>query len=299
MTTSRRIVSSRLGIASALRKTVGGAFFVACALVSGCSFKATTDVSFAFMPGEIPAFTAAGFDNKAPLPLSPAGGFVYLRALTEVRGQANAELTLGPFLVSPGVPFVPEGLGPGTYRYVALYYAPEALDPALVSGLPLPGDDRAAFWAFVAEPAVSRDILKDSGAVALFGDLKIKRFRANHLEAALIPLTSERFAASDGLQPQCPDTGGAVRKRFIRLEPAAASSLYVMLTNFDGAGITYAGTVSLYSASGGCIETKNLNRLITPDTPESLLFTMPGDELLYLYVEYVAAGNRPLGLFFF
>ncbi len=281
------------------RAAFGLALFAILSSAFGCSLDTTTDVRFAFMPGEVPAFNSAGFDNKAPAPLSPPGGVVYLRALKITRGGTDGELSLGPFPVAPGLPFVPEGLEPGNYRYVALYYAPAAIDPAVVANLPLPGEDRAAFWDTAAAPAVSRDILDDSGAVALFADLKIRRFRPNHLEAALVPLTSERFAAADGVQPPCPDTGGAVRKRFIRLDPSSAGSLYVMLTNFDGAGITYAGTVSLYTASGGCVETKNLNRPITPDSPESILFTMTGDESLYLYVEYVAAGNRPLGLFFF
>ncbi len=289
----------RSGAFRAVRHALGLAVCALAATLSGCALKPTTDVGFAFMPGEIPAFNAAGFDNNAPAPLSPPGGVVYVRAIRAVRGRGAVETTLGPFAVTPGQTFVPEGLQPGLYRYLALYYAPEALDPSAVSRLPLPGENRAAFWEEASAPAVSRDILNDSGAVALFADLKVRRFRANHLEAALVPLTSELFAARDGTQPACPDTGGAVRKRFIMLEPGTTGSLYVMLTNFDGAGITYAGTVSLYTASGGCVETKNLNRPITPDSPESLLFTMTGDERLYLYVEYVAAGNRPLGLFFF
>jgi hypothetical protein len=270
---------------------------VAATFLASCTLSTTADVSFAFMPGEIPAYTAAGFDNNAPAPRSPAGGFVYAR-LVRSGGDGSPE-TLGPFAVSPGVPFVPEGLSAGKYSSLVLYYSPEPLAEESVRALPALQGPVADFWRAVADPAVSKGILNDSGAVAVYADLKIKRFRKNHLEAALIPLSSALFSAVDGVQPACPDSGGKIVKRFIRLAPGQSQSLYVMLTNFDGMGMTYVGTVSLYSAAGGCVDTKNLNRPITPDAPESILFTMTGEETLYLYVEYEALGDRPLGLFFF
>lgn len=271
-------------------------FVCAVALISivSCGLVSDPQVAFVSIPGEISQYTAAGFDNSVAESRFPAGGFVYV-----VASLKGSVLRKGPLPLTPGKDFALSGLPRGSYDTVLLYYTPEQLDQDAVDRLPLPGEDLSAFWELVSATPVAGDLLNNSGALALFKDFTISLFRRTRVEATLVPLSSILFIGPDGSPPRCPDTADAMRKQFFRLEPNGAASLYVMLSNFDGAGIVYAGSVSLYSASGKKLETHAFNRDITPEGPESVLFTLPFDAVSYLYLEYAAKGDRALPVFYF
>ncbi|HHU36769.1 MAG TPA: hypothetical protein GXZ47_06025 [Treponema sp.] len=272
----------------AILSTMAILFFVSCGT------ETEVLVHFVSIPGEVSQYNEAGFDNTVPESRCVAGGFVY--AIASRKGET---LRKGPFPLTPGEEFILFGLPRGTYDAVLLYYSPERLSQDAVDQLPLPSDSFEAFWDLVASPEVAEVLLNNSGAVAVFKDLKVKWPRKTTVGASLIPLSSNKFIGPEGAPPRCVDTAGAIRREFIRLEPNGAQSLYVMISNFDGDGIVYAGTVALFSAAGEKLETHTYNCDISPNGAESLLFTLPFDEVSYLYLEYAAQGDRALPLFYF
>ena len=259
-----------------------------------CAGKSGVPVHFVSIPGEISRYNDAGFDNRVPESRVQAGGYIYA-----VGSRKGKTIRLEPLPLVPGEEFRVSGLQSGTYTMLALYYSPELLDETAADQLPLPGESPDEFWSLVSSSDVAETLLANSGAVALFKDFPVRWIRKPLVEAALVPLSSERFEGPDGAPPRCPATNGLVKKQFFRLEPNGAERIYVMLSNFDGAGIVYAGTVSLYSASGAKLETKTFNRDIPADGPESVMFTLPLDSVSYLYLEYAAEGDRALPLFYF
>lgn len=263
-----------------------GLFLVSCG--------SKTIVSFVSVPGEIPLYNEAGFDNRVPESRVPPGGYIYV-----VGTRKGETVRLEPLALVPGTELVLSGLPSGLYDYLALYYSPKLLHPDAAGSLPLPGAVTEEFWLVAGAETVAKEILGNSGAVALFQDLSVRWIRKKKVKAALVPLSTEIFRGPAGDPPRCPDTNGEVRKQFVRLEPNGAGRIYVMLSNFDGEGIVYAGTVSLYSSSGAKLETKTFNRDIPADGPESVMFTLPFDDVSYLYLEYAAQGNRALPLFYF
>jgi len=263
-------------------------------MLGSCAGKSETHVRFVSIPGEIPLRNEAGFDNLVPESKAPSGGFMYV-----IASRKGEVLRMEPLPVVPGEEFVLIGLPRGKYESLALYYSPVLLDTSHVKDLSLPGESIEEFWADVSSSRIAEEILANSGAVAVFRDLSVKWIGKTVVEAALIPLSATVFEGPAGSPPRCPATNGEVRKQFVRLEPNGAGQLYVMLSNFDGEGIVYAGTVSLYSASGFKHETKTFNREIPADAPESVLFALPLDEVSYLYIEYAAEGDRALPLFYF
>ncbi len=260
-------------------------------LAGSCGREAGIEIRFNSLPGEVPALNDAGFDNKVPPPAVPAGGVVYIHTGKDV---------LGPYAVTPGSPLRIREFPAGAYERLALYYLPAAIPDSPGPGsLPAPLADPAEFWNATAAPEVAGSLLGDSGAVALFADIEVKRGRKLVLEAVLIPLSSKVFSAASDDILICPDSGGAVRKHFIKLDSAGAQSLYIMLSNLDGEGIVYAGTISLYGANGARLETKTFNKEIGTDTPESILFNLPSTGDSWLYFEYKSVGNRGFPFFYF
>lgn len=263
-----------------------GLFLVSCG--------SDTIVRFVSVPGEIPQYNDAGFDNRVPESRVPSGGYIYVVGTT--KGET---IRLEPLPLAPGKDFVLSGLQAGRYDFLALYYSPALLSGEAAARLPLPGLVPEEFWILAGSDPVARDLLANSGAVALFQDLSVRRIRKKRVEAALVPLSTDLFEGPVGTPPRCPDTKGEIRKKFVRLVPKGANRIYVMLSNFDGEGIVYAGTVSLYSASGAKLESKTFNRDIPADGPESVIFTLPFDDVSYLYLEYASQGERALPLYYF
>lgn len=275
-------------------KTLFALVCVAGMSLVSCRNGGETIVQFVSVPGEIPLYNEAGFDNRVPESRVPSGGYIYT-----VGTSKGETVRLEPLALVPGTDLVLSGLRSGLYEYLALYYSPELLAPEAAWRLPLPGTVPEEFWLVAGADPVAEELLDNSGAVALFQDLSVRWIRKKKIEAALVPLSSEIFQGPAGNPPRCPDTNGEVRKQFVRLEPNGAGRIYVMLSNFDGEGIVYAGTVSLYSTSGAKLESKTFNRDIPPDNPESVMFTLPFDDVSYLYLEYAAKGSRALPLYYF
>lgn len=267
-------------------------------LAASCGREAGIEFRFASLPGEVPALNDAGFDNKVPAPAVPAGGVVYIHTGDALDGTTGP--ILGPYAVTPGSPLTISDFPAGAYERLALYYLPAAIPESKgASGLPAPPADPAEFWKATAAPEIAGGLLGDGGAVALFADITVKKGKKLLLETALIPLSSKVFSASSEEVLICPDSGGSVVKQFIRLDSEGAKSIYIMLSNFDGEGIMYAGTISLYGTNGARLETKTFNKEIASDSPESLLFNLPEGQSSWLYIEYVSSGNRGFPFFYF
>lgn len=283
--------------------------------VFGFTFVSCTSkvvVRFGALPGDIPKYANSGFENHVPEPIEPAGGFVYLQ--TGIDGDPSV---FGPFAVTPGADLVIKGLPSGKYEHLALFYSPvplavadaqepagdsrkkDVLSPVRISGLPVVAANPAEFWDVTGSAPVAGALFRDSGAVALFGKTKIRAIRKTVLGARLIPLSSTAFLSSGGTLPPCPDTAGRVYKRFVKLDSGNAKKVYVMLSNYQGKGITYVGTVSLYGCDGSILETKNFNHRIPEDLPDAVLFNMPENGASWLYVEYIASGDSSLNLFYY
>jgi hypothetical protein len=297
---ARAGVSRALTVAAAL----SAVFFVSC----------TTKVVVRFdaLPGDVPRYANSGFENHVPEPIEPAGGFVYLQ--TGIDGDVSV---FGPFAVTPGKDLEITGLPAGKYEHLAFFYTPvplvpsgepEAanesrkkggLKPIRVAGLPIEAANPAAFWDLTASAPVAGDLFGDSGAVALFGKTKIRPFGKRVFGARLIPLSATAFSPTVGALPTCSDSAGRVQKKFVKLDSGGAKKIYVMLSNYQGRGITYVGTVSLYGGDGSILETKNFNHHIPEDLPDAVLFNLPENGAAWLYVEYIAAGESSMNLFYY
>ncbi len=297
---------ARAGVSRALTvaAVLSAVFFVSC----------TTKVVVRFdaLPGDVPRYSNSGFENHVPEPIEPAGGFVYLQS--GIDGDASV---YGPFAVVPGKELEIIGLPAGKYEHLAFFYTPvplavsgepEAasgsrkkggLKPIRAEGLPVVAANPAEFWDRTASPPIAGDLFGDSGAVALFGKTKIRRLGKRVFGARLIPLSATVFSPSVGALPPCSDSAGRVQKKFVKIDAGGAKKIYVMLSNYQGRGITYAGTVSLYGGDGSILETKNFNHHIPEDLPDAVLFNLPETGASWLYVEYIAAGESSLNLFYY
>ncbi|HNY16152.1 MAG TPA: hypothetical protein PK542_06260 [Treponemataceae bacterium] len=299
---------------TALRALLVGIALCGAALFASCSSKLV--VHFASLPGDVPVIAKNGFENHVPAPAEPAGGVVYIQT-----GLSADSAVFGPYPVEPGKDLVIKGFPAKKYDNLALFYAPKPLPspegdssdgtPAKangtpsrvqsikVTGLPISAESPGAFWERTASSEVALGVFQDSGAVALFGKTTVHLFRKTVLGARLIPLSSTVFSALDGALPPSPDTAGKVRKQFIKIDGRNSKSLYVMLSNYQGKGVVYAGTVCLYGCDGSILDTKTFNHHIPEDLPESVLFKLPDACDSWLYVEYISAGDTKLPLFFY
>lgn len=266
------------------------AFVVGLFAFTGCSPK--LEVRFSSLPGQVPQFSKGGFENKVPAPVTPAGGFVYIQT-----GLDEKASVLGPYAVTPGSALIVPDFPKGEYKRLVLLYTPSVPSP---TGLPLTAESDAEFWEKAAAAGFAGELYQDSAAAALFGDIKMKPGRKTILQASLVPLTSMVFNVETQESPLFSDTAGAVCKRFIKLETGTAASVYATLSTFDGEGLVYAGTISLYAADGTLVDTKNFNKHIDEDLPEAVLFSFHGQKgPFYLYLEYIATGSRRIPLVFY
>lgn len=280
-----------------MKKSLLCAIFVSCVLLISC--KPQLEVRFKSLPGEVPAQTKAGFDNHVPAPIVPAGGFVYIQT-----GLDDKAAVYGPYAVVPGSTLTVKDIPSGTYERLALFYTAEKLPvpengSGIPSGLPLCAENDAQFWNLTASAPVSGDIFHDGGAASLFASTKLSSGRKTILSSSLVPLSATVFSTESESAPICGDTAGAVRKHFFRIDGGASKSLYVILSNNAHQGFLYAGTVALYAGNGSVIDTKTFNKKIAEDMPESVIFPIPSSGSCYLYVEYIAAGDTKLPLFFY
>lgn len=305
------VVSARV---KAVRALLVGVALCGVALFASCSSKLV--IRFASLPGDVPVIAKNGFENHVPAPAEPAGGVVYIQT-----GLSADAAVFGPFAVEPGKDLVIRGFPAKKYDNLALFYAPKPLPspeedassvapakkgekpgrvlPRTVTGLPISAESPGAFWDRTASPEVALGVFQDAGAVALFGKTTVHLFRKTVLGARLIPLSSTVFSAVDGALPPSPDTAGKVRKQFIKIDGRNSKSIYVMLSNYQGKGVVYAGTVCLYGCDGSVLDTKTFNHHIPEDLPESVLFKLPEAGDSWLYVEYISAGDTKLPLFFY
>ena len=272
-----------------IRRTATLAFLSAFFLTSCAPEKTRLEIRFSSLFGETPSRTPSGFDSNAPAPAVPATGFVYIQTSYD-----SSAAILGPYQVKPGDSLVCSDLPPGQYNRLVLYYSPE---PVFLP--PVNASDDRDFWSRMNTSAIASGTFKDSGAASLFGDIAIGGKGRKIIQATLIPFTNLVFKADSPEVPVSAETAGRIRKQFIRIEGGASESLYVMLSMYNGEGITYAGTLSLYNVAGGLLDSKALNTPITEDLPSSVLFALPPGAPAYLYIEYSAKGNRPFGLSFF
>lgn len=288
--------------------------FCACvALLTACSPKVV--LRFNTLPGHVPVISSNGFENHVPEPAEPAGGFVYIQT-----GYAEGAEVYGPYPVAPGGSIETRDIPKGKYSRLALFYSPMPLpvreeksagdDSASgkkaskskavsVEGLPVTAANDGEFWEKTSSEPVAAGVFNEGGAAALFGDVRVRSIRKTVLGARLIPLASTVFSRQDSRFPPCVDLGGKVRKQFIKIDTTGSQSVYVMLSNYQGAGIVYAGTLALYGSDGSILGTKTFNKTIPEDLPESVLFPLPQSGAVWLYAEYISAGKTSLPIFFY
>lgn len=267
--------------------------FVALSLAFfSCSSDGGLELSFSTIPGEGPPKSDSGLEIVTTEPVVPAGGVLYVH---------TGDSVLGPYKVQPRVPLHIKDFPIGSFERLALYYLPEPIDPSrgTTVDLPSPSSSFDELYQAVSSPRVCRDLFADAGAVAQLEGVTVSRGKKAHHSVTLQPLSATVYSADTEVSPPCPDSNGKVVKRFVRLDPRGAESVYVMISSFDGAGIFYAGTFSLYAADGTRLDTATFNREISEDTPMSALFYFPQGETFYLYAEYISRGNRVLPLFYY
>jgi len=263
-------------------------------VVVACGGKTRTEIRFTTLPGEGTKTDDSGLRVEAPKTRGRVGGY----AFAQVGLGPDARL-FGPYPVKPGKPLSLNDIPPGQYDRLAVYYLPELPAREVSSALTVQAETDEAFREALALQTRTEGLFRDGAAYALFGPLDFKPGERKILQATLIPLTSRVYAADVEAFLPCLDTAGEVRREFVRLEPGAHTSVFLNCSRFDGKGMTYVGTVSLYDAAGNRLDSMTIHKDVSDDTPFSALFPLQPGATHYLYLEYVAEGGRILDLSYF
>lgn len=263
-------------------------------IVAACGGKTRAEIRFTTLPGEGTKTDDSGLRVEAPKTRGRVGGYVFAQAGL----GADAQL-VGPYSVKPGKPLSINDIPPGRYDRLVVYYLPELPASEGANALPVQAESDDAFREALAQRSVTEGLFRDGAAYALFGPIEFKHGERKILQATLVPVTSRVYPADVDASLPCPDTAGKVRREFVRLEPGAHTSVFLNCSLFDGKGITYVGTVSLYDAVGNRLDSMTIHKDVSDDTPFSALFPLQPGVTHYLYLEYEAVGGRILDLSYF